>query len=178
MPPRKRASSKPSFSARDLTNKRKMAQIADIFQFDANSFQKAARDTAPAVHEADLKKSMEAESVLLFVAVHGKGFKRKFCKQCGMEFLHTYTIVAFCSDDCRSKSLRDLGIPWNPNAKSDIERWDNRMPMIIGPYGTFAVDNWLVYNPEQLEFEFEYPEPPKPPELSAEEELDRLLAED
>jgi hypothetical protein len=168
-------------TAADLRNRRKMERLAEIFQFGKEQVVQAARDAAPIVHAADMKKSLEAEAVLLFVAVRGKGFNKKFCKQCKQEFLHTYTIVAYCSDHCRSESLKALGIEWNPYAKNDIERWDNRMPMVIGPYATEVALKWLEKNPEQPELALEVPEPPKPPKpptLSPEEELDKLLGID
>jgi hypothetical protein len=77
--------------------------------------------------------SLEAESVLYYVKVRGVGFSDKTCEECKQPFATTYGAVDYCSDLCRYKSLAKIGIAWNIYGKTDSERWDGRIPKVIGP---------------------------------------------
>lgn len=177
MPPRKRAAAKPAFTKADLTNKRKIQGIAELFGLDPEKLMEQGRDAAPRFQETNRKAQLEAEAVLLFIELRGKNFSKKPCKWCNQDFLYTTTFVAYCSDECRYMKMKDEGIPWNPDAKSDVERWDNRMPLVIGAYATERVMEWLEKNPEQLEFpaEFHPREVAKSADQKLEDEADEIM---
>lgn len=167
---------KKHYTRQDLTNKRKLQGVADLFGMDLDELMAKGRQAVPMIWD-NTKAQLEAEAVLLFVAKRGKGFKVEACKWCKQDFAHTYTNVAYCSEHCRSESLKEIGIQWNPDGRSDIERWDNRMPMVIGPYGTERALEWLEKNPEQLELPAElHPYIPKLDDTAAKDaEVDEIL---
>jgi hypothetical protein len=86
--------------------------------------------------EAMVRRQIEAESVLAYVATKGAGFKDKVCKECELPFSSTYHAVAYCSENCRASALERVGIPWNPHGKTDLERWGGKVPKTIGPQAT------------------------------------------
>lgn len=95
--------------------------------------------------EAVLRKQIEAESVLFYIRTEGKGFIAKNCanKKCGLPFLHTYTAVDYCSEECRAWVLAEHGIIWNFHRKTDSLRWNvydkGYVPKVIGPGATAAL---------------------------------------
>jgi hypothetical protein len=108
--------------------------------------------------EAVIRHEIEAESVLFYIETKGKGFQQKACKRCERPFLHTYTGVDYCSDECRAWALAQVGIIWNYHRRRDSERWNalgkGYVPKVIGAEATAAlVDAGHNYNnieiPEQ-----------------------------
>lgn len=95
--------------------------------------------------EAQIRKEIEAESVIFFIETKGAGFQQKVCKNptCQGLFLHTYSAVDYCSDECRAWRLAELGIIWNFHRRSLSERWNakgkNYVPKIIGVEATAAL---------------------------------------
>lgn len=70
-------------------------------------------------------KSLEAEAVLLYFDLKGKGFEHQICPVCGNEFAYKYTYVMSamrCSDRCRRDDLASKGIVWTPGRPLE-ERW-------------------------------------------------------
>lgn len=60
-----------------------------------------------------------------------KGFIQKTCKTCGREFYADYQFVSQCSNECRKRALRTIGIVWDEN-RSYEERWlPARPPLIV-----------------------------------------------
>jgi hypothetical protein len=94
------------------------------------------------VKMAQERVELEAESVLFFIASRGKGFTDKKCAECELPFASTYAAVAYCSNLCRFKNLAKNGIQWNPYGKTDSERWDGRIPKVVGPQALQAA--WEV----------------------------------
>ncbi|HEY9262910.1 hypothetical protein [Chitinophaga sp.] len=96
--------------------------------------------------EAVVRKEIEAESVLFYIEVKGKGFNSKNCKNpnCSQPFLHTYQAVDYCSDECRAWALAQLGIVWNFHRKTDAQRWNvynkGYVPKVIGVEATSALE--------------------------------------
>lgn len=178
MPPRKRNDTTRRLSAGELANRRLQRKVAAFLEFDPAELESRVKDVARQFQDANRRASLEAEALLLFIELRGRNFKEKPCKWCKQDFLHTTTFVAFCCDECRYMALKAEGIPWNPDAKSDVERWDNRMPLVIGPYATERAHTWLEYNPEQLAIPKEFwPHPPLTAEEEAQEEVDNILKE-
>jgi hypothetical protein len=95
--------------------------------------------------EAVIRHQIEAESVLFYIRTEGKGFTAKNCanKRCGLPFLHTYSAVDYCSEECRAWALAQYGIIWNFDRKSDSARWNVKnkgyVPKIIGAAATAAL---------------------------------------
>lgn len=79
------------------------------------------------------RAELEAESVLYYIAVRGKGFSSRECEECQQPFASTYLAVSYCSNVCRFKSLAKFGIAWNVYGKTDLERWGGKIPKTIGP---------------------------------------------
>lgn len=108
--------------------------------------------------EAQVRFTIEAESVLFYIETKGKGFEQKTCKHCDGLFLHTYSAVAYCSDDCRAYALAENGIIWNFERKRDSDRWNAKgqgyVPKVIGVEATQALidsGNFVGEIPEQRE---------------------------
>lgn len=111
-----------------------------------------------AVIKQDLKMAaeraeLEAESVLYYVEVRGKGFHDKICKSCGQPFASTYLAVAFCSNACRAVEIAKSGVVWNLYGKTDLERWGGRIPKVIGPNAYIAALQAVESLPEMAEEE-------------------------
>jgi len=66
-------------------------------------------------------KLRQAQAIHLFLE-KPSAFAIKECGNCGGSFLTTYKYVSDCSNSCRVKSLRKIGIEWNPYRTAD-ERW-------------------------------------------------------
>lgn len=95
--------------------------------------------------EAQVRREIEAESVLFYIETRGAGFQQKACANpnCQGLFLHTFSAVNYCSDECRAWALAEVGIIWNFNRKPLSERWNAKgkgyVPKIIGVEATAAL---------------------------------------
>jgi hypothetical protein len=95
--------------------------------------------------EAVIRYEIEAESVLFYIETKGKGFQQKVCANphCQGLFLHTYSAVRYCSDDCRAWALAEVGVIWNFHKRPMSERWNAKgkgyVPKIIGVEATAAL---------------------------------------
>lgn len=72
---------------------------------------------------------LEAEAVLAFLEKPTR-FVIYVCKRCGDSFGTNYRYNRYCSDTCRSKSLRDMGIEWDQHADAK-SRWGGEPPLTI-----------------------------------------------
>lgn len=63
----------------------------------------------------------EASAVLLFIE-RPDAFITKRCDECKGTFATTYQFVSVCSTSCRIRSLKKIGIDWNP-LHTPEERW-------------------------------------------------------
>lgn len=95
--------------------------------------------------EAQIRYEIEAESALFYIETKGAGFQQKVCKNkdCEGLFLHTYSAVNYCSDNCRAQALSEYGIIWNFHKRSMSQRWNAKgkgyVPKIIGVEATAAL---------------------------------------
>lgn len=95
--------------------------------------------------EAVIRHEIEAESVLFYIETKGKGFEPKTCANpnCAGLFLHTFSAVAYCSEECRAWALAQVGIIWNYHRRSMSQRWNAKgkgyVPKIIGVEATAAL---------------------------------------
>lgn len=81
--------------------------------------------------------SREAESVVAYY-IEPKGFVNRLCKTCELEFAVNRANIAFCSDDCRGKYLREvMGLDWDATARTPEDRWapqtGGREPLVVPP---------------------------------------------
>lgn len=101
---------------KESTKQRKIDEWgAKLFGVTLEEYRKMRGD------EEQSDKTREAQAVLLFME-HPHAFMQKECDECGMIFMTTYKFVSLCSNACRIKSLRRMGIEWNPSRNPD-ERW-------------------------------------------------------
>lgn len=111
--------------------------------------------------------SREMEAVLAY-ADNPKGFIERECGRCGHKFAVNRANIAYCSDDCRTKSLLDRGILVDLNARTPQERWSaatgGREPLVVPPS---ALD--ILSQVQQAE-----PQPSLPEHQSSSEEDDWL----
>lgn len=63
----------------------------------------------------------EASAILLFIE-RPDAFITKRCDECKGTFATTYQFVSVCSTNCRIRSLKKIGIDWNP-LHTPEERW-------------------------------------------------------
>lgn len=56
----------------------------------------------------------------------------KKCQYCGKTFATLYYPIGNCSDACRIKQLRDIGIDYNPRPGPDHRKW-GRVPQMTVP---------------------------------------------
>ncbi len=104
--------------------------------------------------EAILRREIEAESVLFYIETKGVGFQQKVCANpnCVGLFLHTYSAVNYCSDECRAWALAEKGLIWNFHRRSLNERWNAKgkryVPKIIGAEATAALVEAGYVEPE------------------------------
>lgn len=126
------------------------------------------------------RTELEAESVLYYISVRGKGFTAKECSYCEQPFASSYLAVSYCSNVCRFKSLAEHGIAWNVYGKTDLERWNGRIPKTLGPQAFVAAMMAVENLPEE---EAENEEPVVDVEIDEDEEdfevmLQEILAEE
>lgn len=93
------------------------------------------KPTAEQLRQKD-NVSREMEAVLAY-ADNPKGFLLRQCKRCDRSFGVNRANIAFCSDDCRVRSLHDRGLLVNLDARTPEERWASatggREPLIVPP---------------------------------------------
>lgn len=95
--------------------------------------------------EAQIRAEIEAESVLFYIETKGAGFQQKVCANpnCQGLFLHTYSAVNYCSDECRAWALAEVGIIWNFHRRPLSQRWNAKgkgyVPKYIGVEATAAL---------------------------------------
>lgn len=114
--------------------------------------------------EAQIRREIEAESVIFYIETKGKGFQQKLCANpdCGGLFLHTFSGVNYCSDKCRAEVLAEHGIIWNFHKRPMAERWNAKgkryVPKIIGVEATAALveAGWLGMDEEKYVREVPY----------------------
>lgn len=83
---------------------------------------------------------IEAEAVLLYFDLNGKGFEHQVCPVCRQVFAYKYSISKGkmrCSMRCRRVELEQRGIAWKPNRPLE-ERWSRNqtrgeLPLVVPP---------------------------------------------
>lgn len=114
------------------------------------------------LQQSEEDAALEAEAVLLYFNLKGKGFYKQICPECGREFAYKYAlavldtkkmkkgnqeeVIAYkksinkfrCSNKCRKDALARIGMEWNPD-KLPEERWGMNaqmygvIPLIVAP---------------------------------------------
>ena len=85
-------------------------------------------------NESEEDRVVEAESVITYFEVRGKGFKKIPCRNCGKIFAYSYHIdgVKHCSVECIAQTLRKMGLKWDPLRSVD-RRWGLYRPAVVPP---------------------------------------------
>lgn len=110
---------------------------------------KAAFTASPDTEEDII---LEAEAVLFYFKVKGKGFEKQECPECGLVFAYKYKSslgAQFkCSNACRKSALAKIGITWDP-MKLPEQRWGMQdqskgiLPAVISPSALQNVDRLI-----------------------------------
>lgn len=79
----------------------------------------------------DEMASRSADATLIYFETP-EYFREVECKRCGHKFAVNMASVAYCSDDCRKKSLADIGIEWD-SSKPPAMRWGRHIPLVVPP---------------------------------------------
>lgn len=93
-------------------------------------------------------KALEAEAVILYFDLRGKGFEHQICPVCNQEFAYKYRMAKGkmrCSMRCRRVELEAKGIKWRPGLPLE-QRWaraalKGELPLIVPPEALQAVRN-------------------------------------
>lgn len=118
----------------DIKMKRNLAKLAKLMGPAAPvSPEKITREMAREARATKPSPIYEAEAVLLMLEQPAR-FMVKPCKreECKEPFGTNYRSVAYCSDNCRIKELKTMGILWNPSKRPE-ERWGGEAPLLIPP---------------------------------------------
>src|ERR1044071_1108964 len=105
-----------------LTESQKLARKAKRLGIDLGdiSIPAAEIDTVEDI-------ALEAEAVILYFDLKGKGFEHQTCPQCKRPFAYKYSYKMrgmHCSNRCRKAGLEDRAIPWHPQRPLE-DRWAN-----------------------------------------------------
>lgn len=96
--------------------------------------------------DTDDDKALEAEAVLLYFDLKGRGFEHQICPECGQEFAYKYSIKMariHCSNRCRKKGLEARGLSWSLGRSLEA-RWARGstkgvIPLIVPPEALSAI---------------------------------------
>lgn len=79
-------------------------------------------------------KMAEAEAVLTYHRLGGRGFTHKICAECGERFAYSWDrdAIARCSVYCMARALEKIGLKWDPNRDLKL-RWGPTAPMVVPP---------------------------------------------
>jgi hypothetical protein len=77
------------------------------------------------------ESSLQAEAVLKYWD-NPKEWIEKKCQHCGGIFATLYYAVGNCSDACRKKQLKDIGITFGPDSMPH-QRWGRVPPLVVPP---------------------------------------------
>lgn len=94
--------------------------------------EKFVEEKSKVVEPPDVKV-LQAEGVLLHLQSAAKALLHKKCKECGELFATRYFAVAYCSTQCRAKTLqRDFGVSYNSRT-DHYSNMEAERPLIVGP---------------------------------------------
>lgn len=156
----------------EIKDARVAAKLAALLQDLGASVKTASHDEYKEAAKENRRRrpsadGRDAEAVLkcLFLPA---AYTFKQCKRCGETFGTNYRSVAYCSDNCRAKTLAQAGIEWDPT-KREEERWGGsavprEAPSIIPPAAVKAL--WQMLQPIF-----------SPDEILSPEQLDEILPE-
>lgn len=88
-------------------------------------------------------KIAEAQAVHNYIEAP-QTFKTRVCKWCGRDFLYRWNrdVIAYCSTLCMAKSLRALGLVWDP-ARDPHERWGQVLPEVISADAMESLNSYM-----------------------------------
>lgn len=124
--------------------------LATLMKTGREQIEQRLAEAAPVYQEAEQRINLEAEAVLFFIENLGRTnhFNAVVCHWCGDVFRTTYIGVGYCREVCRKAALEAVGLVWNPEGRTDAERWGNRIRKVIGSEANERLDQWLEVNPK------------------------------
>jgi hypothetical protein len=89
----------------------------------------------------DEEKILEAQAVLTYYMVRGKGFFIETCRSCKSKFAYSYnfTGVKYCSIECIHQALQEIGLSWTMGRPLD-ERYGRYAPAVVPSVAFSLVD--------------------------------------
>jgi hypothetical protein len=98
----------------------------------------------PTVEETKTDIIREADSVMIYFDMQGRGFTKVECLHCHRIFAYSYTSdsIKCCSIECMSARLRSMGLQWDPHAPLE-RRWGRYAPAIVPPQALEVLDKAL-----------------------------------
>lgn len=110
----------------ETKQQRALAQAANVLGISVNELK------VPEIVETEESKMWEAQSVLLYFEVRGRGFRHVTCETCKKTFAYAWHIagVKCCSVPCMAKKLEKMGLKWNPHTHPK-QRWGQTVPAIV-----------------------------------------------
>lgn len=123
----------------------------------------------PAKLESTLDIIREAASVIAYFDMRAK-FQKEICRGCNQPFAFSYytTAVKHCSITCIDKTLRSMGLKWDPNAPPE-RRWGRYQPAVVPAVVYEIAQEWA---PPSIE---EKPKPVSSEAASLIADLDALI---
>ncbi|SRR6266498_3270378 len=87
----------------------------------------------------------EADSVMIYFDLLGKGFTKAECLYCHGIFAFSYTSdsIKCCSVPCMAGRLRSMGLKWDPDAPLE-RRWARYAPAIVPPEALKILDEKIA----------------------------------
>lgn len=91
------------------------------------------RSSIPENVETEEDRVREAASVIDFFSNYAL-YSFETCRACGEKFAYRWRFagVKHCSVMCNNKTLKDMGLSWDPK-KSPQERWQQNSPAVVPP---------------------------------------------
>lgn len=123
----------------ETKRKRLMEQAAALLGIETEEVKALVTENVETYEE----KIKEVESVIDFFSTK-REYHFEVCKGCGQAFTYSFRFqgVKHCSSNCANKTLKQLGLSWNPH-KSPQERWGRTVPAVVPP--TALQETYNIY---------------------------------
>lgn len=121
--------------------KKALAKAEDVF--DGIEIELPVVTESDAIHEV--------ASVIAYFDMKEK-FREEVCRGCGKKFAYAfyYTSVKHCSIPCLKKTLKSMGLTWDPN-KPFEQRWGSRYVPAVIPAHVYTLIQEQTLDPKDIE---------------------------
>jgi hypothetical protein len=115
---------------REIKTAREVAKLAKLLNLNVSDTE--IKESARDIRAKTPPKYLLTEHCIRYLE-RPEAYLKKQCKgpNCNEWFVTSYHAVAYCSDLCRKRRLAELGVDYNPSAKSLEERWGGEPPMVL-----------------------------------------------